>query len=702
MALAGSGRSGYRVQYNARRALELLRLGTGQRDAQFRTGQEEAIRHVVDGAGPLLLVEKTGWGKSNVYFTASRLLREAGFGPTLLISPLLALMRNQIEAAGRMGVRAVTINSDNTQEWKSVEAKIRRDETDLLLISPERLANDYFVEEVLAPIADRIALLVIDEAHCISDWGHDFRPDYRRIERTVRTLPPNLRLLGTTATANNRVLNDLSDVLGPSLTVQRGDLSRPSLLLQTIQLPNQAQRLAWLAERLGEVRGSGIIYTLTVRDAERVAAWLQLHGFAVESYTGQTGDRRPGLEQALLDNRVKALAATTALGMGFDKPDLAFVFHFQAPGSVIHYYQQVGRAGRALDAAHGVLLSGEEDTEITSHFIRSAFPRRDEVAKVLAALDEAPEGLSVQELTHRANISAGRIRSTLKLLSLEAPAPIALEGQRWQLVATALSDSFWERVERLTALRNHEQVQMQEYVELSDGHMDFLIASLDGDPSAVAPPRIQPLSTTVEPGLVREALAFLRDAKLWIEPRKRWPSGGRPELQQSLRIPEQLQADQGRTLCRWGDAGWGELVSRGKYREQRFTDELVDACAKLVREWKPMPEPRWVTAIPSWRRPTLVPDFAERLAKALGLPFHVVLGRTREHQEQKEMENSAYQARNVWTSLVVNNALPVGPVLLVDDVVDSRWTMTVATYKLRSKGCGLVFPVAIAQAGSSA
>ena len=688
------------MKYDAQRALELLRLSTGQRDARFREGQEEAIRRIVNGAGPLLLVEKTGWGKSNVYFIASKLLREAGFGPALLISPLLALMRNQIEAAERLGVRAVTINSDNRRQWTAVEAKIRRDEIDLLLISPERLANDRFVEEVLAPIADRIALLVIDEAHCISDWGHDFRPDYRRIERIIGTLPPNLRLLGTTATANERVLQDLNGVFGPSLTVQRGDLSRPSLLLQTIRLPNQAERLAWLAERLREVRGSGIIYTLTVRDANRVAAWLQARGFAVEAYTGQIGNRRPKLERALLDNQIKALAATTALGMGFDKPDLSFVFHFQAPGSVIHYYQQVGRAGRAIEAAHGVLLSGDEDTDITNYFIRTAFPTRNEVAEVLAALDDAPDGLSVEELTHRANIGWGRIKNTLKLLSLESPAPVVLDGQRWQLVATALTDAFWERVERLTDLRCQEQKQMQEFVELPAGHMEFLIDALDGASNAVTPPRIAPLSTTIEPNLVREAVAFLRRTNIPIDPRKRWPAGGQRHLQRCLPIPQDLQADPGRALCLWGDAGWGDLVQRGKYRDERFADELVDACAKLVREWKPTPAPTWVTAVPSRRRPTLVPDFAERLAKALGLSFRVVLGRMQDHPEQKEMENSAYQARNVRESLVVNSEPVVDPVLLVDDIVDSRWTMTVAAYKLRSKGCRAVFPLALSLVSS--
>ena len=401
------------------RMLELLRAGTGIADAIFRDGQEEAIRHLVeDPRSRLLIVQKTGWGKSFVYFIATKMLREAGHGPAVLVSPLLALMRNQIEAARRMGVHAVTINSDNQAQWDEVEATINRNEIDILLISPERLANERFRTQVMAAIADKIALLVIDECHCISDWGHDFRPHYRLIERVVKTLPPNLRLLATTATANNRVMEDLCTVLGPHLTVSRGDLNRPSLTLQTICMPSQAERLAWLAERLMTLQGSGIIYTLTVRDANQVAAWLQTKGHTVEAYTGETGERRAELEQALLDNRVKALVATTALGMGYDKPDLAFVIHYQMPGSVVGYYQQVGRAGRALDAAYGILLSGQEETEINDYFIQSAFPTREEVAAVLHALEAEADGLSIPGILSRVNISYGRVEKTLALLSL--------------------------------------------------------------------------------------------------------------------------------------------------------------------------------------------------------------------------------------------------------------------------------------------
>lgn len=398
------------MTYDPTRALELLRIGSGHPDAIFRDGQEDAIRHIVEGRGRLLVVQKTGWGKSFVYFIATKLLQDAGAGPALLISPLLALMRNQIAAAKRMGVRAATINSDNINEWGQVEAQLAHKAVDILLISPERLANERFRTHVMAGIAAQISLLVIDEAHCISDWGHDFRPHYRLLERIVKTMPPNLRLLATTATANNRVMEDLAAVLGPNLDVSRGDLNRSSLTLQTIRLPSQAERLAWLAEQLTMLQGHGIIYTLTVRDSDQVADWLKTRGFNVEAYTGETGDRREALEQALLNNQVKALVATTALGMGYDKPDLSFVIHYQMPGSVVAYYQQVGRAGRALDFAYGVLLSGREESDITDWFIRSAFPTRREVADVLNALEEEAGGLSVPQLLSRINLSKGRDR----------------------------------------------------------------------------------------------------------------------------------------------------------------------------------------------------------------------------------------------------------------------------------------------------
>lgn len=689
------------MSYKSRRVLELLRIGSGRADATFRDGQEDAIRHIVEGKGRLLVVQKTGWGKSFVYFIATKLLREAGAGPALLISPLLALMRNQIAAAERMGVRAATINSDNRDDWTAVEGKLAKREIDILLVSPERLANERFRTQVLAGVAAQISMLVIDEAHCISDWGHDFRPHYRLLERIVKTLPPNMRLLATTATANNRVMEDLAAVLGPKLDVSRGDLNRGSLTLQTIRLPSQAERLAWLAEQMATLQGHGIIYTLTVRDANQVAQWLKAQGFNVEAYTGETGDRREQLEQALLNNQVKALVATTALGMGYDKPDLAFVIHYQMPGSVVAYYQQVGRAGRALDSAYGVLLSGQEESDITDWFIRSAFPTRQEVADVLGALEDEPNGLSVPELLSRVNLSKGRIDKTIALLSLEAPAPIAKQGSKWQLTAATLSEAFWDRAERLTALRRDEHQQMQDYVSLPFGeHMGFLIGALDGDPSVVTEPALPPLPATVDTELVKAAVEFLRRTSLPIDPRKKWPDGGMSHYGVRGFIAPAHQAEPGKALCVWGDAGWGGLVRQGKYHDGHFSNDLVAACVKMIQEWHPQPSPTWVTCVPSLRHPELVPNFAQRLAAALGLPFHRVIAKTDDRPEQKTMANSTQQARNIDGSLALNGQpIPPGPVLLVDDMVDSRWTLTVSAWLLRKSGSGAVWPLALSQTG---
>jgi ATP-dependent DNA helicase RecQ len=566
----------------------------------------------------------------------------------------------------------------------------------MLLISPERLANEHFRTTVLGRVAGRISLLVVDEAHCISDWGHDFRPHYRFIERMMRTLPRNLRVLATTATANNRVLADLQAILGPNLTVSRGELGRPSLRLQTMRLPTQAARMAWLATHLPNLPGSGIIYTLTVRDAVQVAGWLQARGIPAEAYSGETGERRVELENALLENRVKALVATTALGMGFDKPDLAFVIHYQTPGSVVAYYQQVGRAGRQIPEAHGVLLSGQEESDINDYFIESAFPSRQEVESVLTALRGVVAGVSINELLSRVNIRRARMEKALQLMALESPAPVVKQGSKWVLTTANLSVAFWERAERLTELRRVEQQPMQAYVALTSGHMEFLIRALDGDPGTYRAPSIRPLPGSFDAGLAREAVAFLRRTSLPLEPRRQWPTGGLPQMKVTGRIASELQAQPGRVLCMWGDAGWGALVRQGKAQDGRFADPLVEACAAMVRTWAPQPAPAWVACIPSRRHPELVHDFARRLALALALPFHPVLEKTDDRPAQKQMENSSQQARNVDGSFSIGSPVPAGAVLLVDDMVDSRWTMTIAAYLLLRHGSGPVHPLALA------
>ncbi|MAC45606.1 MAG: ATP-dependent DNA helicase RecG [Oceanospirillum sp.] len=682
------------------RANELLRLGSGNPLATFRDQQEQSIQHIVEGRGRLLVVQKTGWGKSFVYFIATKLMREKGAGPAILVSPLIALMRNQVEAARRMGLRADAIHSDNISEHSRIEEEFVCNNIDILLVTPERLGNQRFNLAVLAPMAAYISLLIIDEAHCISDWGHDFRPHYRLLERIIRFLPSNMRLLATTATANDRVTADLNDVLGPNLTVYRGNLSRPSLTLQTIQMPSQVERLAWLAEQLIRLPGSGIVYTLTVRDANQVATWLKGRGINVEPYSGETGAAREALEQALLNNKLKALIGTTALGMGYDKPDLSFVIHYQSPSSVVAYYQQVGRAGRALNTAYGVLLSGEEESNINAFFIDNAFPTVQEVQEIIAALERSYSGLSLNELMAELNVSKGRLMHAIDLLLLESPPPLLKVGAKFQLTTTQLNSTFWERADRLTGLRRYEQSRMREYIKLEERHMEFLISELNGDLEQVSLPRLPQLPTSVSPELVREAVDFLKRTGMPIEPRKQWPAGGMPRYGVSGRIPLPQRANTGMSLCIYGDAGWGQSVQQGRYVDERFSDGLVAACVELVGRWNPDPRPTWVTCLPSLRHPNLVPDFAQRLANALNLPFVPALVKVEHNLEQKYMANSIQQAHNVDGSISVESGLiQRGPVLLVDDIVNSRWTFTVAASLLRYYGSGEVWPLALSQTG---
>jgi len=413
------------------RVKHLLRVSIDDPHVEFRNDQWEAIEALTQRRERILLVKRTGWGKSVVYFLATRVLRDRGSGPTLLISPLLALMRNQILAAKRIGIRAATINSSNRESWDQVKRELLADRVDVLLISPERLANEDFREDWLLPIASKIGLFVVDEAHCISDWGHDFRPDYLRVVRVLQALPRNVPVLATTATANDRVVEDVAQQLGPRLSVMRGALARDSLRLQNIHLPSKAERMAWLVENVPALPGSGVIYTLTIRDAQRLANFLQSEHIDAHPYWGGLeGEQRERLENRLLMNEVKALVATTAFGMGYDKPDLGFVIHFQRPSSVVHYYQQVGRAGRAVEEAYGILLSGDEDQEITDYFIRTAFPPAANVEEVLSVLQEAEEGLSIPMMLRHLNLRYSQVEKVLKILAVQSPAPVSKRRSR--------------------------------------------------------------------------------------------------------------------------------------------------------------------------------------------------------------------------------------------------------------------------------
>lgn len=672
---------------------------TQRGDAVFRDGQIEAIHALVVEHRRTLVVQRTGWGKSAVYFIATRMLRDRGAGPTLLVSPLIALMDNQVQAAARMGLRAAIVNSTNRDEWDAIRDRMENDEIDLLLIAEQRLSNPKFRDEWLGQMESRIGLVVVDEVHCISDWGHDFRPHYRRIGSFLAGLPPTLPVIGCTATANDRVVADVETQLGDDILTIRGGLAREGLRLEVHTDKRRADaRLAWLAENVPGLPGSGIVYCLTRRDVEVVAAFLRDHGIRCATYVGggpedEVAEKRSVLE-AFLANEIKCVVATSALGMGYDKPDVGFVVHFQMPQSPIAYYQQVGRAGRALDESYGILLSGTEDRDIQDWFIGQAFPAADEVDSILAVVEEAEEPVRRGQLAARVNIATGRLDNLM--VQLEVEGIVAKEGTGW-IRTSRPWDYPEERVEQVNSWRRGEQAAMEEYQRIESCRMQYLRAQLDDptdQPCGVCDNcRAGRFGVAPAEGIVSAAGERLLHDHVEIAPRKQWAAGVEGV---SGRIAAEEQASVGWCLARWGQSGWGPLIRQGS-DEGEFADELVDALAELCRS-QLSPLPAWVTWVPSARRPGRVPSLARRLGERLGLPVADTLRIERVPEPQSEMRNSTAQLRNVWGAYSVDGEVE-GGCLLVDDLIDSRWTVTVAARGLLVAGCERVVPVALASMG---
>ncbi|TYP86619.1 RecQ family ATP-dependent DNA helicase [Blastococcus xanthinilyticus] len=722
-------------------ALEILRELTGRPDAVFREGQDAAVAALVERSQRALVVQRTGWGKSAVYFVSTALLRRRGAGPTLLVSPLLALMRDQVAAAARAGIRAVEISSANMTEWDDIAARLAADDVDVLLVSPERLTNPRFREEQLPGLVARCGLVVVDEAHCVSDWGHDFRPDYRRIRDLLGTLPQGTPVLATTATANERVVADVAEQLGAGgveVTTVRGPLSRDSLRLGVLRLPSDRARLAWLATHLADLPGSGIVYTLTVAAAEETANLLRDAGHEVRAYTGRLDDAdRKDAEEALRQNRVKALVATSALGMGFDKPDLGFVVHLGAPSSPVSYYQQVGRAGRAVEHADVLLLPGPEDIAIWQWFATSSMPREDHAAAVLTAMADG-KAWSVARLETVADVRRSRLELLLKVLAVDG----AVErvqggwrstGQPWVYDA--------DRYARVTRTREAEQRSMLTYakpVDEAECRMAFLQSALD-DPTAAPCGRCDvcagPWYATDVPEAAAEAASAALDRPgVELAPRAMWPTGAdRLGVDVKGKIAPSEQLENGRAVARLTDLGWGQRLRsllgddgvggvveleapsieedpdaafdvpvRRSVSDVAPDEELLRACGRVLAAWDWKERPAAVVAMPSRRRPQLVGGIAQGLARMGRLPYLGELSLAHGGPTGQPGGNSAFRLAAVWDRIVVGPELRArlaevtGPVLLVDDLADSRWTMTVAGRELRRAGAPAVLPFALA------
>ena len=679
-------------------AIGYLRDAVNNQNAEFRDGQWESIEQAIRG-NRVLVVQRTGWGKTMVYTIATKLRREQGAGPSLMISPLLALMRNQELAAEPLGLNARRMTSDNFKKWPKIYKELKSDKVDLLMITPEHLANENFFLKTLPMVKGGFGMLIIDEAHCISDWGHDFRPDYQRIRRVQERIPEGAAIVATTATANDRVVEDVRRHLGEDIQVTRGSLIRRSLRLHNLKLTDSQVRLAWIAEVIPHLPGSGIIYVLTRKDADIVAKWLEFKGINAQAYYGDTGEREK-LEEALLKNELKVLVATIALGMGFDKPDLKFIIHYQRPGSVVHYYQQVGRAGRGIEDAYGFLMWGAEDEQIADYFLDNAYPPQKEIDQVLDALDQAEGGLTLPEIMSLVNLKKSRIEKVLKLASLESPAPVVKEIGVW--FATGEVEGFQippESIARLRQIREREQAQMRDYMDHTGCLMAFLQRALDDD-TAQDCGRCRNCTNRANKSyqpkeeLVREAEQFIRKRKIFIYPKEKWPIDLLSDhpIHEMREIKPEHRAEWGVVLCSAFDGALGDQILKERRSEQRYSDAVVDAFVRRLK--KKISRFRCITYVPPHGSRQHVPILAAAVAERLGLHLVHAVARAGKAGRQSAQKNDIQRARNIADAFVIDKSCKLR-MLLIDDLTVSGWTLTTLVALLRHEGCPAVLPAAL-------
>ena len=665
-------------------------------DALLREDQFDAITALVADHARAVVVQRTGWGKSAVYWIATHLMRARGAGPTLVVSPLLALMRDQVAKAAGSGLRSATINSANLDEWPGIEAGLAADEIDVLLISPERLNSPGFRSRVLPNLAPRLGMLVIDEAHCISDWGNDFRPDYRRIADVLAGLATGTPVLATTATANERVTRDIAVQLGSDTVTFRGSLDRSSLALSVVPTTTLAQAYAWIAEALGKFDGSGIVYCLTIAETERLADFLGPHGHAVAAYSSATPpEQRLDLERRLLAGELKALVATSSLGMGLDMPHLAFVVHLGAPSSPISYYQQVGRAGRALDAAVGVLIPTPADESIWAYFDSTAFPPEATVRKVLDVLAAADSPMSVVALETEAGLRRTRLETLLKVLDVEVAVERVdggwtLTGRQWGYDRA--------RHDGVAAARRAEQQAIRNYLAGSGCLMELLRRELD-DPLAepcgrcsVCTGRIPHPGAAPDDSVVRAATAHLRSRVTIVEPRKMWPSGA----SRRGKIADDVRAEPGRALAVGDDdAAWSDVLDEF-FTAGVLSDELMSGVVAALGKWGwPAGRPTWVTWVPSRRHGMQLAELARRVADVGRMQLAAVLRADGPGFQADAPTNRVAAATALSRLSIAANPLSDGPVLLIDDITRSGFTLTASAALLREAGSGPVYPFAL-------
>ena len=685
----------YRNTAIHKQATEIIKELYGK-DASFREGQYEAIEATMTQKRTLV-VQRTGWGKSLVYFVCTKLMREQRRGVTMVVSPLLVLMQNQIEAAEKMGLKCDVLNSAVKDRRDDILSSLENNDLDLILVTPETL----FAEDVQKRLRNiRIGLFVIDEAHCISDWGHDFRLEYGNLRKIVQQLPANVPILATTATANDRVIADLQNQLGDKVYVSRGPLTRDSLYIQVLNKPDKIERYAWILENVPKLEGSGIIYCLTQRDCDYLAEFLKKNKISAAAYYSRDGEDGEKLnheiEEKFRTNKLKVIVATIKLGMGYDKGDIAFVIHYQMPSNIVSYYQQIGRAGRNINKAYIFLMYGKEDEEILNYFINTAFPTEQETKRLIDYIGDH-DGIKIGQIVSAMNIRKSRIDKALAFLINDG----FIRKDKGTYYITPKKFVYdRDHYDTITTIRKSEMEQMKHLAQTKECYSKYIVSCLDDKTAKECGHCSNCLGKEIIPSAVSEkyihiAEEYVNKLIIPIEPRKRWASSS---VTRATKIEHINQT--GFCISKYGDAGYGELVKQGKYsKEKRFSDELVGKSAEMLMPLIQENKIRHICCVPSLRS-DLVKDFTLRLASSLKLEFVDALEKT-EARQQKEMENSAHQCANAYTSFWVKDGVRIPKnILLVDDVVDSKWTFTVCGYRLMEAGAEKVYPFALADSSN--
>lgn len=677
-------------------------------NASFREGQYEAIEATLTNRRTLV-VQKTGWGKSLVYFISAKLVE----GITVIISPLLILMENQREAADKMGLRCLVLNSTvrTAADRREIIKKLKAGDCDIFFTTPETL----YSKEVQSLIPNlNIGLFVIDECHCISDWGHDFRLEYGSLSRIISMLPENVGVLGTTATANDRVIEDLKKQFGNDVYVSRGSLTRESLHIEILKLETTAERYSWIRENIIKLPGAGIIYCLTRRDCENLSNYLNGYGIASRPYyssaeleiqdpeTGMTYNETT--EKLFMDNQIKAIVATIKLGMGYDKEDIGFVIHFQRPSSLVAYYQQIGRAGRKEGTeAYCYMMTGKEDREVNEYFINNAFPTEEQEKGVIKALEQHPEGIKLRELYRYSNISQKALDKTIMFL-LNQGIIYRDEYKKYHrsLNPYSYKGDYYEVVKKT---KMQELKAMDQYLEEEGCLSKYVVNSLNDYTAKDCGKCHNCLGTTILEGVEMPSIETVIETQEWlnrvfiaITPRKRWPDNDNT-FDNSATISNPNK--EGVALAKYGDAGYGAMVAHDKYYADAYREDLIDKTVDVLSSYINDADVNAITSIPSGRNKK-INTFAKEVARRLGIPHLDLLCVTGEGDQQKRMQNSYFQYKNAAEKMaLVSGASAPRSIILIDDVVDSKWTLTVAGALLSKAGASNIIPFCLADSSEA-